>query len=216
MIPENWNDIQAVDSLENNILSLGGHENIIIDVSYHTTKEGKEALRVVTDIKENSKFDNYCQKLLDSRTTDDERWPNEGTKYFSLGEKGIGYFKHFVEVLEKSNNRFLNIVPGEKLELTQFKGMKFAGIYGLQEYKNKDGEIKTSINLVSFTELSKVNEVPIPDVKLENGMFIPYEEYMNSKRGVEKQEPVQEQMNFEEDSHEIVDTDIEAPEYPFD
>lgn len=216
MIPENWNDIQAVDSLENNILSLGGHENIIIDVSYHTTKEGKEALRVVTDIKENSKFDNYCQKLLDSRTTDDERWPNEGTKYFSLGEKGIGYFKHFVEVLEKSNNRFLNIVPGEKLELTQFKGMKFAGIYGLQEYKNKDGEIKTSINLVSFTELSKVNEVPIPDVKLENGMFIPYEEYMNSKRGVEKQEPVQEQMNFEEDSHEIVDTDVEAPEYPFD
>lgn len=216
MIPENWNDIQAVDSLENNILSLGGHENIIIDVSYHTTKEGKEALRVVTDIKENSKFDNYCQKLLDSRTTDDERWPNEGTKYFSLGEKGIGYFKHFVEVLEKSNNRFLNIVPGEKLELTQFKGMKFAGIYGLQEYKNKDGEIKTSINLVSFTELSKVNKVPIPDVKLENGMFIPYEEYVNSKRGVEKQEPVQEQMNFEEDSHEIVDTDIEAPEYPFD
>lgn len=216
MIPENWNDIQAVDSLENNILSLGGHENIIIDVSYHTTKEGKEALRVVTDIKENSKFDNYCQKLLDSRTTDDERWPNEGTKYFSLGEKGIGYFKHFVEVLEKSNNRFLNIVPGEKLELTQFKGMKFAGIYGLQEYRNKDGEIKTSINLVSFTELSKVNEVPIPDVKLENGMFIPYEEYVNSKRGVEKQEPVQEQMNFEEDSHEIVDTDVEAPEYPFD
>ena len=145
MIPENWNDIQAVDSLENNILSLGGHENIIIDVSYHTTKEGKEALRVVTDIKENSKFDNYCQKLLDSRTTDDERWPNEGTKYFSLGEKGIGYFKHFVEVLEKSNNRFLNIVPGEKLELTQFKGMKFAGIYGLQEYKNKDGDRKSVV-----------------------------------------------------------------------
>ncbi len=216
MIPENWNEIQAIDSLENNTLSLGEHTNEIKDVSYYTTKEGKRALRVITDIKENSKFDNYCQKLLDSRTTDDKRWPNEGTKYFPLSGRGTGYLKHFIEVLEKSNNRFFNIVPGEDLELTQFKGMKFVGVYGLQEYRNKDGELKTSVSMVSFTELSKINEVSIPDVKLENGMFISYEEYMKSKRSVEKQEPVQEQMSFEKDSHEIVDIDVEAPEYPFD
>lgn len=215
-IVENWNELESIDSLESNILSLGGHIAEILDVSNYTSKDNKPCLRIIYDIKEGSKYDGYCQKLLDNRTTDDERWPNEGTKYIPAAKQYQRYFKHFVEVLQKSNSIFLNIAPGEDLDLNQFKGLKFAGAFGLQEYINKDGDVKTSITLTSFKEIDKVNEITVPDVRLVDGSYISYEEYMENKKGVGKLELVQEQMSMGEYSHEIMETDVEPLDYPFE
>lgn len=210
-----WNEIEPTDSLESNILSLGKHINKILDVSNYTSKDNKPCLRIIFDIEEGSKYDGYCQKLLDSRKTDDKRWPNEGTKYIPVEEKYQGYLKYFIEVLQKSNHTFLDIAPGEELDLEQFKGLKFGGAFGLQEYENKDGEIKTSITLISFKEIDKVNEITIPDVRLVDGSYISYEEYMKTKKGVGKQEPIQGQMDLEDSNHEIYELDVESSEYPF-
>lgn len=212
-ISEKWNDIESKDFSENNILSLGGHICKILDVSDYISENNKPCVRVVFDIEEGSKYDGYCQKLLNSRTTDDKRWPNEGTKYIPTSYQG--YFKHFVDVLQKSNNIFLNITPGKDVDFNQFKGLKFAGVFGLQEYKNSNDEIKTSMTLTSFQEIGKVNEITIPDVRLLDGSYIIYEEYMKNKKSVEKQGPIQEKINFQENSSEIPEMGIEDSEYPF-
>lgn len=216
IISNKYKEVEPQKTLERESLSLGQHILEIKVVTEYNSNNNKACLRVITDVEEGSRFDGYFQKLLDNRTTDDNRWPNEGTKYIPTGENSLGYFKYFIHVLEKSNNVFIDIPEDEDLDLNQFKGLKFVGVFGLREYENGDGEVKISLNITSFHAIGEECENTIPDVKLINGTYMPYEEYMDLKKGIKKQEPVQEQMSFEKDSHEIVDIDVEAPEYPFD
>ncbi len=219
-ISEGWNEIEARDSLENNVLKLGGHVCRIIDVSNHISNNNKPCLRVIYDIDEGSKYDNYFQKLVDNRTTDDERWPNEGTKYIPVEEKYLGYLKYVIGILDISNNTHLEVIPGEELDLSQFKGLKFGGVFGLKEYA-KNGEVKKSITLENIKRIDEIKDIAIPDVKLIDGTSIPYEEYIKSSQ---KLEPVQQSMNLNEEhdvktneeTHEIMELEDINDDYPFE
>ena len=93
----------------------------------------------------------------------------------------MSYLKGFITTVEKSNNIKIKAEEGKELDLTQFKGLKVVGVFGLEEYQNDKGEIKTTTKLVQFRSLDKLNEVKIPKVKLISGEMVEYEDYQKNK-----------------------------------
>lgn len=210
VVPDNWKDIEP--KVFNNFrpLSLGGHICNIIEVKeYRNNRTGNETLKVMFDIEEKGEFNHYCQKLFDNNIINERKWPNEGTKYFPLDISKLGYLKHFISVLEKFNDIKIEVQPHSIMDLSQLNGLKFMGQFGLQEYKNLDGDLKTGVSLFSYSANKNIEDIQIPNVRLVDGSEISYEEYQN-KRGI-RDNNYQESLNLES---EDIDIDL-SEELPF-
>ena len=171
MITNNWEEILPTNIQEFDKVTPKGYIFQVVDISEYSSNNGKGKLWCIKfDFDDNSTFKNYCQRLYEALG----RWPNEGTKY--LTQQNQGYMKYFIDIIEKSNNVKINVIPGQKLELSQFKGLKFAGQLGYTEYE-KDGKVKKGLEIRGFYDVKDVDNIPIPDVKLIDGSFMNYEEY---------------------------------------
>lgn len=158
-------------------LELGGHEIIILDAREYTSDiSGNTSLKISVDISGNDKQKDYFKKQYDENTNADKKWPTGGIRYLSLKNEQLPYLKGFITSLEKSNKQFKFDINGT---WEQLKNLKLAGQFGLEEYKDNDGKIKTATKLVQFRSLDKLNEIKIPKVKLLDGTTIEYEEYKN-------------------------------------
>lgn len=183
IIPKNWNEIEAKEVGDFMNLSLGGHICKILDVREYTSElSGNTSLKVSIDIDENNEFKDYFKKQYDSNTLSERKWPTGAVKYLSLKEEQAPYLKGFIKAVENSNNIKINVEAGKELDLTQFKGLKIAGVFGLEEYKNDKGEVKTSTKLVQFRSLDKLKEIQIPKVKLISGEMVDYDDYQEMKQ----------------------------------
>ena len=158
-------------------LELGGHEIVIMDAREYTSEiSGNTSLKVSVDIGGNDKQKGYFKKQYDENTNADKKWSNGATKYLSLKNEQIAYLKGFITSLEKSNSNFKFNTKGT---WEQLKGLKLAGQFGLEEYQDNEGKIKTATKLIQFRSLDKLKEIKIPKVKLLNGELVEYEEYKN-------------------------------------
>lgn len=182
VIPNNWNEIEAKEAGDFMSLTLGGHICKILDVREYTSElTGNVSLKVSVDIDEKSEFDGYFRKQYDNNNLSEKKWPSGAVKYLSLKEEQAPYLKGFITSVENSNNCKIKVEAGKELDLEQFKNLKIAGIFGLEEYRNDKGEIKTATKLTNFRSLDKLNEIKIPKVKLISGEMVEYEEYQKNR-----------------------------------
>lgn len=168
---------EAKEFGEFEVLELGGHEIVIMDAREYTSEiSGNTSLKVSVDIAGNDKQKGYFKKQYDENTNADKKWSSGAVKYLSLKNEQLAYLKGFITSLEKSNSNFKFNTKGT---WEQLKGLKLAGQFGLEEYKDNEGNTKTATKLVQFRSLDKLNEIKIPKVKLLDGSFVEYEEYKN-------------------------------------
>jgi hypothetical protein len=163
-------------------LELGGHEIVIVDAREYTSEfSGNTSLKVSVDIAGNDKQVGFFKKQYDEavknkKDGEEVKWPTGAVRYLSLKDEQLAYLKGFITALENSNKGF-KFNPEGNWE--QLKNLKLAGVFGLEQYENQDGEVKTAVKLQNFRSLDKLNEIKVPKVKMLDGSFVDYEEYKN-------------------------------------
>lgn len=172
-----WDETEAKEFGEFENLELGGHEIVILDAREYTSEiSGNTSLKVSVDIAGKDKQAGFFKKQYDENTTTDKKWPTGAVRYLSLKDEQLAYLKGFITCLEKSNSNFKFNIKGN---WEQLKGLKCAGVFGLEEYTKQDGTTGTATKLTQFRSLDKLEEIKIPRVKLLDGSFVEYEEYRN-------------------------------------
>lgn len=183
--PNNWDSVQA-NTGDYESLKLGGHEVIIKNAYEYTGMTGNTSLKIEVDISGNDEQKGFYQKQFDSNTNSDKKWPSASCKYISLKDDDtcVAMFKGFTTIIENSN-------PGYKWNFDEktLIGKKLCGVYGLEEYKDNEGKIKTATKLVQFRSLDKLKDIKIPKVKLLDGTFVEYEEYNSRKQENKSNDP---------------------------
>ena len=180
---ELFNKSEAKEFGEFENLELGGHEIVILDAREYTSDiSGNTSLKVSVDIAGNDKQKDFFKKQYDENTNSDKKWPTGGVRYLSLKNEQLAYLKGFTTALENSNKGFKFDVNGT---WEQLKNLKLAGQFGLEEYQDNEGNIKTATKLIQFRSLDKLSEIKIPKVKLLNGTMMDYEEYKNRSNNVQ-------------------------------
>lgn len=170
-----WDETEAKEPGEVERLELGGHELVILDAREYTSEvSGNTSLKISVDIAGKDKQAGFFKKQYDNNTLSERKWPNGAVKYLSLKDEQIAYLKGFVTALEKSNPNFKFDKKGK---WDQLHNLKIAGQFGLEEFEDSEGKIKTATKLIQFRSLEKLNEIKIPSVKTLDGDFIEYEEY---------------------------------------
>lgn len=184
---KDWEEVEAVEMGDREVLELGGHEVVIIDAGlYKSEQTGNTSLKVCVDIAGNDKQKGFFQKQFDNNSLSERKWPTGGTRYLSLKKESLQYTKGFIKALENSNNGF-KFDTNKGWE--QIKGLKCAAQFGLEEYLDTEGKTKTVTKLTQFRSLDKLKEIKIPSVKMLDGTYVDYDDYNEFYRN-KKQESV--------------------------
>lgn len=181
---KDWNEVEAVEMGDREILELGGHEVVIKDARLYTSElSGNTSVKVCVDISGNDKQAGFFQRQYDNNKLSEAKWPAGATRYLSTKKESLQYTKGFVKSLENSNKGF-KFDTNKGWE--QINGLKCAGVFGLEEYEDSEGKVRAGTKLVQFRSLDKLSEIKIPSVKTLGGDYLDYEDYKASKN--EKQE----------------------------
>ena len=172
---KDWEEVEAVEMGDFETLELGGHEVVIMDARKYTSEQsGNTSLKVCVDIAGNDKQKGFFKKQYDNNNLSERKWPSGATRYLSLKKESLQFTKGFVSALEKSNNGFkFDTSKGWE----QINGLKCAGVFGLEEYQDNEGNTKTATKLVQFRSLEKLKEIKIPKVKMLDGTMVDYNDY---------------------------------------
>lgn len=177
---KDWEEAEAVEMGDREVLELGGHEVVILDACLYTSEAtGNTSLKVEVDIAGNDKQKGFFKKQYDSSNLSEAKWPAGGTKYLSLKKESLQYTKGFVKALENSNPNFKF---DTKKDWSQIKGLKCAAQFGWEEYTDTESKTRTATKLIQFRSLDKLSEIKVPKVKLLNGTFVDYDDYQEYNR----------------------------------
>ncbi len=172
---KDWEEVSPIEMGDFETLELGGHEVVIMDARLYTSEQsGNTSLKVCVDIAGNDKQKGFFKKQYDNNNLSERKWPSGGTRYLSLKKESLQFTKGFVSALEKSNNGF-KFDTNKGWE--QLNGLKCAGVFGLEEYQDNEGNTKLATKLVQFRSLDKLKEIKIPKVKLLDGTMVDYNDY---------------------------------------
>ena len=176
--PKAYDEININEEFEK--LELGGHKGIIIKAEEYTSDfSGKKSLKVYVDTASDDKQPEYFKKQYENDTRIDRKYPNGAIKYVPIGEEEnqVKMLKSFITAYENSNNCQFDW----NKDWEQLTGKKIGIVFGMEEYENQAGELKTVNKLNQFRSIDKVDNVKIPKVKKLDGTYVDYEEYINSK-----------------------------------
>lgn len=177
--PSNYDEIQVNEDFTP--IEIGGHKGIIKKVEEYTSPvSGNTSLKVEVDTDKTDKQPNYFQEQYDNNTNMDKKWSPSAVKFVSLKEEEncIKMLKAFITSVENSNNGFA--FDWEK-DVNQLVGKKVGLIFGLEEYEDQEGKLKTARKVTQFRSIDKVDNAKIPKVKLLDGTYIEYEKYQENK-----------------------------------
>ena len=177
--PSNYDEIQVNEDFTP--IEIGGHKGIIKKVEEYTSPvSGNTSLKVEVDTDKTDKQPNYFQEQYDNNTNMDKKWSPSAVKFVSLKEEEncIKMLKAFITSVENSNNGFA--FDWEK-DVNQLVGKKVGLIFGLEEYEDQEGKLKTARKVTQFRSVDKVDNAKIPKVKLLDGTYIEYEKYQENK-----------------------------------
>ena len=173
--PKAYDEININEEFEK--LELGGHKGIIIKAEEYTSDfSGKKSLKVYVDTASDDKQPGYFKKQYENDTRIDRKYPNGAIKYVPLGEEEnqVKILKSFITAYENSNNCQFDW----NKDWDQLKGKKIGIIFGQEEYISQDGTTKLATKLNQFRSIDKVDNIKIPKVKLLDGTYVDYEEYI--------------------------------------
>ncbi|MDD7757236.1 MAG: hypothetical protein PUJ51_22560 [Clostridiales bacterium] len=176
--PKTYDEININEEFEK--LELGGHKGIIIKAEEYTSDfSGKKSLKVYVDTASDDKQPEYFKKQYENDTRIDRKYPNGAIKYVPLGEEEnqVKMLKSFITAYENSNGCKFDW----NKDWVQLKGKKIGLVFGMEEYLNQEGKLKTVNKLREFRSIDKVDNVKIPKVKKLDNSYVDYEEYINSK-----------------------------------
>ena len=179
--PKAYDEININEEFEK--ISLGGHKGIIIKAEEYTSDfSGKTSLKVYVDTASDDKQPEYFKKQYENDTRIDRKYPNGAIKYVPIGEEEnqIKMLKSFITAYENSNNCKFDW----NKEVGQLKGKKIGIIFGQEEYISQDGTTKLATKLREFRSIDKVDNVKIPKVKLLDGSYVTYDDYMERKENL--------------------------------
>ena len=173
--PKLYDEINVNEEYEK--ISLGGHKGIIMKAEEYTSPQsGKTSLKVSVDTASDDKQPEYFKKQYENDTRIDKKYPNGAIKYVPLGEEEnqIKMLKSFITAYENSNG--CQFDWGKDWE--QLKGKKIGIIFGQEEFISQDGTTKLATKLREFRSIGKIDNIKIPKVKLLDGTYVDYEEYI--------------------------------------
>ena len=175
--PKNY-DEGEIQNFDYEKIEFGGHKGIIIKVEEYTSPiSGKTSLKVYVDTAKDDKQPEYFAEQYKNDTRIDRKWSNSAIKYISLGEEEnqVKILKAFITAYENSNNCQFDW----NKDWDQLTSKKIGLVFGAEEYESQSGELKTVNKLREFRSIDKVYNIKIPKVKLLDGTYVDYEEYMN-------------------------------------
>ena len=176
--PSNWDAVEVME-FDYTPIELGGHKGIIMKAEEYTSPQsGKTSLKVSVDTAKDDKQPEYFKEQYKNDVRIDRKWSNSAIKYISLGEEEnqIKMLKSFITAYENSNN--CQFDWGKDWE--QLTGKKIGIVFGMEEYENQSGELKTVNKLREFRSIDKIDNIKIPKVKLLDNTYVDYEEYTKS------------------------------------
>jgi hypothetical protein len=194
--PSNYDEVQVGN--EFTPIELGGHKGVIKSVEEYTSDfSGNTSLKVIVDTTKDDKQPEYFTELYKNDDRTDKKWSNSAIRYVSLkdDENCVKMLKGFITAVENSNPNF--IYDWDK-DIDQLKGKKVGLVFGLEEYQDQEGNVKTGRKLVQFRSIDKVDEVKIPRVKILDGTFIEYDEYNKSVKTAASNDAVEVVLTKEE------------------
>ena len=177
--PSNYDNVEVME-FEFIPISLGGHKGIIMKAEEYTSPQsGKTSLKVSVDTAKDDKQPEYFKKQYENDTRIDRKYPNGAIKYVPLGEEEnqVRQLKAFITAYENSNNCKFDW----NKDWEQLKDKKIGIVFGMEEYENQAGELKTVNKLREFRSIDKIDNIKIPKVKKLDGTYVDYDEYINSK-----------------------------------
>ena len=177
--PSNYDNVEVME-FDHTPIELGGHKGIIMKAEEYTSDfSGKKSLKVYVDTASDDKQPEYFREQYKNDTRIDRKYPNGAIKYVPLGEEEnqVKMLKAFITAYENSNNCQFDW----NKDWEQLKGKKIGIIFGMEEYENQAGELKTVNKLREFRSIDKIDNIKIPKVKLLDGSYVDYDEYMESK-----------------------------------
>lgn len=178
--PNGYDEVQLNEDFTP--IELGGHKGIIMGAEEYTSPvSGNTSLKISVDTSKDDTQPQYFTEQYKNDTRPDKKWSNSAIKYVSLkqDENCVRMLKAFITSVENSNNGF---TYNWDKDVDQLKGKKVGLVFGLEEYTNNEGEIKTIAKLNQFRSVDKVDNVKIPKVKLLDGTFVEYDEYNNKSQ----------------------------------
>ena len=176
--PKMYDEININEEFEK--LELGGHKGIIIKAEEYTSPQsGKTSLKVYVDTAKDDKQPEYFKKQYENDTRIDRKYPSGAIKYVSLGdeETQVRQLKAFITAYENSNNCQFDW----NKDWEQLKGKKIGIVFGQEEYISQDGTTKLATKLREFRSIDKVDNIKIPKVKMLDGSYVSYDDYMQRK-----------------------------------
>lgn len=177
--PGNWDSVEIVE-FDFTPISLGGHKGIIKKAEEYTSPvSGKTSLKVSVDTAKDDIQPEYFAEQYRNDNRIDKRWSNSAIKYISLGEEEsqVKMLKSFITAYENSNNCQFDW----NKDWEQLKDKKLGLVFGMEEYQNQAGELKTINKIREFRSIDKVDNIRIPKVKKLDNSYVDYEEYITSK-----------------------------------
>lgn len=174
--PNNWDAVEVMD-FDYIPIELGGHKGIIMKAEEYTSPQsGKTSLKVSVDTAKDDKQPEYFKEQYKNDVRIDRKWSNSAIKYIPLGEEEnqVKMLKAFITAYENSNNCQFDW----NKDWEQLTGKKIGIVFGMEEYENQAGELKTVNKLREFRSIDKVDNVQIPKVKLLDGSYISYDDYI--------------------------------------
>ena len=177
--PSNWDAVEVME-FDYTPIELGGHKGIIMKAEEYTSPQsGKTSLKVSVDTAKDDKQPEYFKEQYKNDVRIDRKWSNSAIKYIPLGEEEnqVKMLKAFIKAYENSNNCQFDWNKNWE----QLTGKKIGIVFGMEEYENQAGELKTVNKLREFRSIDKIDNIKIPKVKKLDGTYVDYEEYINSK-----------------------------------
>lgn len=149
---ENWNEVEAVQDTKK--LSSGAYICVITNV---VDFPDKEYLKVEYDVYE-GEFKGYFKERYIANNC--KFW--SGVTFKSYSQKGLSFFKAFIEAVENSNHGYhWNWIESTLRD-------KIVGfVLGEEEYKATDGNIKKRLYVHKILPISKVRggDYKVPELK---------------------------------------------------
>lgn len=198
--PSNYDNVEVME-FDFTPIELGGHKGIIMKAEEYTSQQsGKTSLRVSVDTAKDDKQPEYFREQYKNDTRIDRKWSNSAIKYISLGEEEnqVKMLKAFITAYEKSNNCQFDW----NKDWNQLDGKNIGLVFGMEEYENQSGELKTINKLREFRSIDKVDNVKIPKVKMLNGTYVEYDNYTRKE---ESNDPFEAYGNSVEITDDILD-----------
>lgn len=177
--PSNYDNVEVTE-FDFTPIELGGHKGIIMKAEEYTSPQsGKTSLKVSVDTAKDDKQPEYFAEQYKNDTRIDRKYPNGAIKYIPLGEEEnqVKMLKAFITSYENSNSCQFDW----NKDWVQLKGKKIGLVFGMEEYLNQEGKLKTVNKLREFRSIDKVDNIKIPKVKLLDGSYVSYDDYMERK-----------------------------------